>query len=321
MKDIKQSIKLWYFDNPQREALHHIILRDVRSHEVAFKGFNRVHRGYSFGKKYFLTNQLNERFGNQKSENPLFHMYRSVDYVKIVNPITNKPYSLPDERHIWGWDFIIDIDAEENITLAHQYSKKIFNFYNDLGVPFSISFSGNRGFHLTISWQHLKTNFMPEDYPFMARKLAEFIMNKLQLTEKIEVEEEGKKKQKWIFDINQYKEKQMFRVKYSFHADSGKIALSLTKEEFMNFDISITEPEYIIKNFNLLERDVPIINPNGNCEKLINLFLKENQELYDENKLKLQRETTILEQKKQSILEQINQLPEPHRKEILERLG
>jgi len=167
----------------------------------------------------------------------LFSLYKSVAYydggIPFIKTLEErKEWNSKNHNHIKGYDFVIDIDADDvsEIPLALESVKMIVDLYDKMELPYTIVFSG-MGFHITIPYI-FQTHEVTEDYfhPFNENGIyAKFqkIANKLynEYTEMI--------------DLNIYDHRRLIKVPFSlaFYEDGCFVAYPInTKPDLNNFD-------------------------------------------------------------------------------------
>jgi hypothetical protein len=163
-----------------------------------------------------------------------------------------------------GFDFIIDIDTK-TIQKAYEIAEEVKALFDERKLPYSLKFSGTRGFHFIID-----DEFLPQMEIFekigMIRKI---LINLVDIYDW--KDEEGKD----AIDISVTNLKGLIKLAYSF--DSGNIALPLSDEQFNNFKIENMKMENVLKHI--------FIKNRGLLTRIYNLSeeqLKENTKKFFE---------------------------------------
>lgn len=271
MDNEKQAkvMKKWYGKgingNAQYPALLWELLKDIRRHETAFVSDDVTNRYYKLGSIRFLDGQIKARF--MDSHYHRFNFFKSMEMLQFtkMDGINTIPLNLRKEWNAYGIMLAIDIDCRlkdirKSAKKTHKEAKKITKFLDKLNVRFIVNNSGSKGFHVRIGWNEL-SKVMGFDTEGV-KNLAKFICDKSGVNTK------PSKTNAWG-DVSIIHDRGLIRVLLSLHPKSLKVALPLTRDLFENFDINITEPKYIIENFNLrnwIERSV--WNPKGDVDKL-----------------------------------------------------
>ena len=227
----------YYFGTPghQRIAILYEILKFIRTREVGFipaaKG--QIVRFQNIGAISYLEERLNELRDID------FHFFASIQRVQHTDG-EGHYLDIRDnwQEYTYGWDFVVDIDgegntSEEKIDDAYKKALKVDEVYHNYGLPYSIVFSGAKGFHFWVMWDEIKQYFKASDYGIANKALTKFIAKK-----------SGVKLDMAVAS----KDKTLIRVPYSINPHSQLVCLPLTDEQFIDFKPSIAEPETIYKS-------------------------------------------------------------------------
>lgn len=183
-----------------------------------------------------------------------------------------KEFNKNCNKYFKGYHFAIDIDSDDDIERAWKDTKKIKNYFDEKKIPYSLKFSGSRGFHFIIDDKWFP-KIKASKKVINAQRLANVIMN----IAKLKSHSEG-----GTFDDSIYDDRRIFKLAYSLCNNKGKeyVCLPLSDEQFDKFKIEDMEMLNVIKNPNvrifkrgLLERDYGLTQEQlqGNFNK----FLKE----------------------------------------------
>lgn len=176
-----------------------------------------------------------------------------------------------NKKYFSGYHFPIDIDAED-IKTAWKDTKKIKDYFDEKKVPYSLKFSGSRGFHFLIDNKWFP-NIKASKKVVNAQRLASVIMNVTGLKS----HSDG-----GTFDDSIYDDRRIFKLAYSLCNNQGKeyVCLPLSDEQFNKFKIEDMEMLNVIKNPNirifkrgLLERDYGLTQDK--LQDNFNKFLEE----------------------------------------------
>lgn len=268
-----KAMKDWYWNNPQKRALFWLMFNDARRHETAFISPQANNRFYTLGKKSFFDGQMKARFVDSRFHE--YNYFRSLEYVPLTRSLGHVIVQNDLRKHWepYGADLLIDLDMkgkdiEKVARKTKKEASKILKYLCKLNVPLLCSFSGRQGFHIKIESDTLtpKFSYDMEDL----KKLAGFICKKAKVNVK------PSKTKTWA-DLSVIHIRGLVRVLNSLHPKSLRVALPLTKKQFEDFDINITDPYYIMNKRNIdLTNRRPIWNINGDVNKLYDEFNKHN---------------------------------------------
>jgi hypothetical protein len=249
------------------------ILKQLKNRELAFLNSKLEEHHISTRFLYassldYLKSHLNA-LGISKGTR-LINLYRSNAIFK-ENSIPVVTYNLKertnDEDYInfnkefperaKGFDFIIDIDTK-TINKAYEIAKEVKELFDERRLPYSLKFSGTRGFHFVISDEYLP-DMNVLDKIVLIRKLL------TNLVEIYEWKEEGKE----TIDLSVTNLKGLIKLAYAF--DSGNIALPLDDKQFENFKKEDMKIENVMKQIKIMNRGL-LVRDWG----LSNSELKEN---------------------------------------------
>jgi len=236
-----------------RKPLLWEILKFIRRREVAFiakiDGVKN-YRHLNVIKMPYLMRLLRKFYGGRTT---LYNFFASIEWVKKFDG--KKRIFLKTHWIRYGWDLVFDIDSkgkslEERIKKSHKKATKIIDFLLDEDVAFFVVFTGSKGFHIYIPWQWLsKKGWNKDDYGKYNRVIASMLW-----------EFTGVKTDPSTFS----RERDLIRVPYSFHPETGYLCYPLTLEEFEDFDIEMCNPENIDHHYERGKLSRVVVNPDGN---------------------------------------------------------
>jgi len=139
-----------------------------------------------------------------------------------------------------SFDFGLDFDSDgiDDVMSAHRDCKKVKELLDDYGVPYSLKFSGQKGFHLTIPFSELPIRTITADVGdddslfSWLKGVATLLDLKLGLP---------------TLDLGIFDPRRIWKCDYSWVCETGLIALPLSDEQFDNFCLSMVEPLNVLK--------------------------------------------------------------------------
>lgn len=138
---------------------------------------------------------------------------------KQMEEFNSKFYS-----YVTGWDFLIDVDNKD-LTLSYSTSTKIKDILDKFGVPYTLRFSGKKGFHFVIEYQDIPTELRELGFNNMVEKIKQFAINM-------------KEKEKLFdWDLSVIELRRICKTPYSVVYPHYLVALPLSDNQFENFKI------------------------------------------------------------------------------------
>lgn len=136
-----------------------------------------------------------------------------------------------------GYDFVLDLDNDD-FKVAHEDAKKLKKILDEYGLPYSVKFSGSRGFHFFIS----DKNIFPQNLKLSEKVLlAEKMATNLREIENIK-----------SIDLVIYQPQRILKVPYSL--EGYNVALPLNDQQFDNFKIEDVRVDQVLKNVKIMNR-------------------------------------------------------------------
>jgi hypothetical protein len=172
------------------------------------------------------------------------------------NPVERKAqmenfFNLGGFDNTWeNIDFIIDIDNKD-VNDSYNDTKRLKVILDEFNVPYSLRYSGNRGFHFVVEGE----KFFPQDMPLPQRvKCSRIIAQNLNEIENIP-----------SIDTGIYDRERVLKLPYSLVNEN--VCLPLTDKNFDEWKVddmhySKVLQKFVLKNRGLLARD-KIINFKG----------------------------------------------------------
>lgn len=174
------------------------------------------------------------------------------------------------EKCFVGYDFAIDIDAK-SLKIAHRDTQKIKKLFDEYELPYSLKFSGGKGFHFLIEDKWFNSRMKAKNKVLLCQRLAKIILTICKLKS---VNDGG------TFDDTIYDDRRIFKLAYSLQYKNGKeyCVLPLSDSQFENFVLENMEMEYVVKTERLFKRGL-LTRTYGLTEKELKqrilVFLKE----------------------------------------------
>ena len=183
-------------------------------------------------------------------------LYADLAHWKYMTPFSweskkrelqKKEWESIKNKEIVDFDFAFDFDAPdfEHWEKAHKQCKKVVKYFDEHKIPYSVNWSGSKGFHIRIS-----SKYIPE------AKAIKKIENNIKLAKYLKA-----KFKLGTLDLQIYDMDRIFKLLYSIDGKTGLVVLPLDKNQFDNFYPSMCYPEivlkrvYPLKNRGLLERE------------------------------------------------------------------
>jgi len=256
----------WYYSQPM--VLYNIISQ-LKNKYLSVRKKNKKYDGIENKKKFILTRYYmgysipllqdslkrnNVLFDSSakiyfdlatwKDENGItpifsFNMKERKEQKKVFsgNPTKNNGRYI---QLINSYDFAIDIDCK-NIKTAWKEAKKIKEIFDSYRLPYSIRFSGSKGFHFVIDYKWIKTKVKP--------------INRADYFGKIVAKIISDEKLKYV-DTSIYDSRRILKIAYSLCNNDGKeyVALPLSDSQFKNFKYEDMELSNVLKTVKFFKR-------------------------------------------------------------------
>lgn len=202
-----------------------------------------------------------------------YNLYYSLGKFKNIRIFSFNPSTRKEQRMVWNaealsnmicfdWGLDFDAPSHERWEDAWLDAKTVKDAFDKHGVPYSLKWSGSKGFHFRISGRFLpKRTFSADttdtDSVFLwLKSVSELIAVKYGLK---------------TLDLGIFDPRRLWKADYSWVCETDLIALPLSDEQFDKFNLELCKPLTVLKsglrNRGSLER-------NGSAEN-INAFLKE----------------------------------------------
>lgn len=179
-------------------------------------------------------------FKNKDGNLPLFNYDRKIRKEDRDN--FNKNY----QEYMFSYDFGIDVDSKD-VNKAYTDSKKIKELFDKYRLPYSLKFSGRKGFHFLIEDKYFDGRIKTKNKVLLCQKLSKVIMNVCGLKS---ISEGG------TFDDSIYDDRRIFKISYSLQNKDGKeyCCLPLDDFQFENWKLEDMELERVVRKVRLFKR-------------------------------------------------------------------
>jgi hypothetical protein len=225
--------KQWY----QTENIAFNIINAIKYRETCFIGDHRPVRYIKANAIVYLSKNF-ERY--RFFEEP-FNLYQSLArYPRMplfsFDSKEKKPQTVAfhDNRvsYMDSFDFLLDID-NKNIEMAYNSALKMKRILDKCKVPYTLMFSGKKGFHIKIEY---------DDFPIELKKLSFPLSDRLKKT----AENIFEKEQLDDLDLGVFDLQRIAKTPYSVVYPNYLVALPLSDEELDNFSIKEVSLPYLI---------------------------------------------------------------------------
>jgi hypothetical protein len=221
-------------------------VKTLRGKETTFLSTEASIRCLKIHNIHFLA----ENFERYKFYTKLYNIYYSVADLTDFPMCSFDAFQKKEQQlyliehfpdYVRGYSFKLDIDGHADFDRAKQETAEIKEIFDEFQVPYSLKMSGS-GFHFEVD--SLYTDLVE---PSMVEKPKTFLYIARTLKNIMRLE---------CLDAEVYDLRRIWKVPYSFDYKTGRIALPLTDEQFLNYSHEITVPENIgsVENRGLLTR-------------------------------------------------------------------
>ena len=151
------------------------------------------------------------------------------------------------DQALTGQDLVIDIDrvyksgetkeeGAKSFNKAYEVACTIKELFDKLNIPYSVSYSGSKGFHiriLSVSFKQAFPNILPLELEPLYKKFVQNLVDYLSLDPQ-------------LVDKSTLYRRQPLRIPYSLHS-SGYVCLPLSDKQFADFDKEMSKPDEVVK--------------------------------------------------------------------------
>lgn len=261
--ELEDMSKLWY--NSPSIAFNMIDSMKFRESVLIAKNRVAVQRMLKINAIRFMYKNF-ERYRFHGDEY-LYNVFNSVAHFPQLPMTSFKAETKKDEMalfnanygdYIKGYDLFIDLD-NENMDLVYASTKKLKDLFDKYKLPYVLTYSGSKGFHLTIDYKDLPDQIKDLPYKDIAH-LFKLFAYELKISEKIKDVDNS------IYDLRRIK-KTPYSVVYPYY----RVALPLSDEQFNNFKVSdVFLPNLIEKVESFNHRG--LLTREGTSEGLLKLM-------------------------------------------------
>ena len=262
------------------EQLKHRYL-SVRKENPKKKGsyiLSRYYQGYSI---HILNESLRRNNVLNDTSAKLYFDLSTFQYDNGNTPLFNFNKKKREEdkerfnelysKYMKSFDFAIDLDSDKDIMDAWRDAKKIKKLFDDYKLPFSIKFSGGRGFHFLIEDKFFNPKIKPQNKVILCGRMASVIAGSCGI---------NKHNEGGTFDDSIYDDRRIFKLSYSLNYKDGKefVCLPLSDEQFENFSLNKMELPNVMGEVKFFKRGMLTRTHNLSEKELKNniaKFLKE----------------------------------------------
>ncbi len=275
----------------KREDIQEAIVEHAKDKEVAVMYGDR-----GFGKRPQTLSYKNDVLEVAKNKATSLHCSEELWNNPSQLSADMRREELDDLRK--GWDFLLDIDCTifEYSKIAAYYVVKALQYCDVNKDSITVKFSGNKGFHIGIPWEAFPKKVQGEKtkklFPEAPKRLAEYVKFLIRQPVKEEIKKrEGKDidkiSDKVNIPIDELKKetttggvdlnpapfieidtllissRHLYRMPYSFHEKSQLVSVPIQKNEILDFEKEMAEPENVEVNALFMNRDVKEGNAKG----------------------------------------------------------
>lgn len=237
----------WYM-NP--EVLYNFVTV-ARDREICFlsKG---VKGDKAYPVRHVFANYMKFLADNFKAfsfyERP-YNLYYSLAKYGNIRLFSFSPSKRREQSDVWNkeavsntvsFDFGLDFDPEdlEHWKDAWEDCKRVKDSFDKYGVPYSLKFSGGKGFHLRVPHHALPQKVITDDV-YEPDSLFTYLKSVAELM----VERWGLP----TLDLGIFDPRRVWKMDYSWTVETGLIVLPLSDQQFEFFSPSICEPLTVLK--------------------------------------------------------------------------
>lgn len=245
---------------------------DVINTERLIKQYNEKHPSYRYrrasnpsGVKYWIDKfQVIEKPYNLYCSNALINIEKFPIMTLKKKDAKEQLDFIRDNFSMWviGYDLTADLDNPD-LQLVHSESSTFKYFYDNRKIPYSLKFTGNKGFNFRIDDSDVPAKYDRKKLPEINKILMENIGLHLNLSHKYvdSVTDLGKKTLVFdCLDLSVYQYERVFKIDYSIAREKNLVALPLSDIQFNNFLYDMKSiPDYMTPAW-CLKNVYPLMN-------------------------------------------------------------
>lgn len=199
-------------------------------------------------KLYFDLATYKDENGNL----PLFSFEQSKREQQRINfsGVPSKNIEGKYKSWIKSYDFAIDIDNKD-VMKSWEDAKKVKEVFDTYKLPYSVRFSGSKGFHFVID-----SKWIELEQPVL--QWADIFGGIVQNLSRDEFGEDEKGDPLGSIDFSIYDPRRVLKIAYSLVNKNEKeyVVLPLSEEQFNNFKLENMELASVLKNCQLFKRGI-----------------------------------------------------------------
>lgn len=261
--ELEKMSKIWY----NTPAIAFELIASMKYRESVFIAKNRptVQRMLKINAvRYMYMNFDRYKFYDEEY---LYNVYSSVAHFPSLLMCSFKweekkeqvaLFNANFQDYVKGYDLFIDLD-NENPKLVYSSTKRLKEIFDKYKLPYSLIFSGNKGYHINIDYNNLPKQLQQMKYKDLSI-LFKLFAYELKISEKIKDIDTS------IYDLRRIR-KTPYSIVYPFYY----VALPLSDEQFDNFSLDMVFlPNLIDKATEFAHRGV--LTRYGDNENLLKLM-------------------------------------------------
>jgi hypothetical protein len=164
------------------------------------------------------------------------------------------------DRQRIGWDLIIDIDCDRELSYAKKAAKAICRVLSERGLKsYSIKFSGNRGFHIGVPFEAFPEKIMglgevSKHFPQMPKMLIDYMKYLIKGPLQDDFGEDPDNV--LVLDSGLISSRHLIRLPYCLHRKTWLVSLPLKESEIDSFKKEDAQPDKVSVKTKFLEKEV-----------------------------------------------------------------
>jgi len=193
---------------------------------------------------------LSANFDAFKFYNRPYNLYYSLARYQGLRLFSFNPTIRKSQSDSWNkdavnntvaYDFGLDFDSEglHDWKSAWRDAAKVKKVFDEYKVPYSIKFSGSKGFHIRVPYEALPQSKVitgsvdnPESLFIYLKSVAELLVEKYELP---------------TLDLGIFDPRRVWKMEYSLTHETGLVVLPLSDEQFDRFEPAMCDPLTVLK--------------------------------------------------------------------------
>ncbi len=192
-----------------------------------------------------------------------YNLYYSLANYKNVRAFSFRPDIRKQESIVWNkvavdnmtsFDIGLDFDSPclEEWKCAYDEAKLIKKDFDKYKVPYTIKWSGGKGFHIKIPYSCLPKHLTFNEDEYDLNGMAVFIKAFGEIVAQTYGRHVNNLTSSGMYvmrtlDIGVFDLRRVWKCDYSWTCETGLIAYPLTDEQFDNFTLDVVKPENVLK--------------------------------------------------------------------------